>query len=380
MVGCEARVMINASNLHAGGAIQVASSFIYEFLVGRERYSVADFEIWVSKEVAAALELLGLNVEISHNIRVVDVYGLGARFSSYNKSISDFDLVFTIFGPNYYKVKSYINVVGFAQFWILDDSAYRLLSMGDKFKSRLKFFLQRLYFKASDSLVVELEHVRDRLLEAEIATQGSVYVAHNCVSSLYLRPETWEPLSEAVESPNYRIGFLGRDYAHKNTSILSDVKGVLLQKYRLDIDFFVTLDDQEWARKSEAFRSKVINVGSLSVTQCPSFYKAMDAIIFPSLLECFSATPLEAMAMEKPLFASDRRFVKDICGDFAFYFDPLDAENIADVIAEYIHRHRGNDRSRLVEARSHAVNFSSAKQRADRYVEIIRTELAKNSG
>jgi glycosyltransferase involved in cell wall biosynthesis len=86
------------------------------------------------------------------------------------------------------------------------------------------------------------------------------------------------------------------------------------------------------------------------------------------------------MAMEKPLFASDRRFVKDVCGDLALYFDPHEPENVADVIASYIKNQHGNDAARLAEARQHAVNFSSAKGRAERYLEIIRAELAKKHG
>ncbi|MOA18610.1 Glycosyl transferases group 1 [compost metagenome] len=105
----------------------------------------------------------------------------------------------------------------------------------------------------------------------------------------------------------------------------------------------------------------------------------MDAVIFPSLLECFSATPLEAMAMQKPLFASDRGFVRDVCGDFAWYFNPLSADSAADVIAEYITKHHGKNQERLAAARRHVLNFSNARQRAENYLNIIRKALAENS-
>ena len=67
----------------------------------------------------------------------------------------------------------------------------------------------------------------------------------------------------------------------------------------------------------------------------------MDAIIFPSLLECFSATPLEAMAMEKPFFASDREFIRDVCSDYALYFDPEDPISAANVINDYLENSYG---------------------------------------
>lgn len=370
--------LINASNLHGGGGVQVAASFISEVLTTVS--GGADISVWVSNEVAVSLDRLGIDVALHPNINLVDEHGLGAAFSEYNEFLSGFDLVFTIFGPNYFRNKDYINLVGFAQSWILDDSAYSLLSPINRFRTKLKFFAQKLFFKTADAFVVELEHVRDGLYKKGIAKPGSVHVAYNCISSLYLKPETWQPLESNITSRNFKLGFLGRDYAHKNTSTLPCVKRILAEKYGLNVDFFVTFNGQEWANKPKAFRSSIANVGSLAITQCPSFYKALDAVIFPSLLECFSATPLEAMAMEKPLFASDRRFVRDICGDYALYFDPLNPESIADVIASYIKNQHGKDSERLALAREHAINFSSAKGRAARYLEIIRTELAKKHG
>jgi len=356
----------------------VAASFLSEVLELEANY--ADITVWISTEITRAMKSLGIDLRLFPNVELVDVHGLGAIFSEYNNYLADFDLVFTIFGPNYFRNKDYINLVGFAQPWILDDSAYQILSPPSRIKSKLKFFVQKLFFKTADAFVVELEHVRDGLYRENIAQRGSVYVAYNCISSLYLKPETWQTLDVDVASSNFKIGFLGRDYAHKNTAILPEVKRALVQRHGLDVDFFVTLNEQEWDNKPESFRSTISNVGGLAVTQCPSFYQALDAVIFPSLLECFSATPLEAMAMEKPLFASDRRFVKDICGDLVFYFDPLDPENVADVIASYIREQHENDAERLAKAREHAVNFSSAKGRAERYLEIISSELAKEHG
>lgn len=369
------KVLINASNLHNGGGVQVATSFVFEIL--NDGFGQSGLRIWISSEVASSLARLGVNVDLFPFIELVNVYGIAAFLSDYNNKISEFDLVFTIFGPNYFRNKGYINVVGFAQAWIFDDSAYGALSPLNRFKSKLKFFIQKLFFKLSDTLVVELEHVRDSLYREKIAKPDSVYVAHNCISSLYFEPEVWQPLEANVSSSNFKVGFLGRDYPHKNTAILPEIKRILGEKHGLFVDFFVTLNEHEWANKSADFRSSVTNVGSLAVTQCPSFYGALDAVIFPSLLECFSATPLEAMVMEKPLFASDRRFVKDICGDFAFYFDPLDPEKGADVIEAYIRNQHCKDSSRLKVASKHAVNFSSARGRAERYLEIIGSELAK---
>jgi glycosyltransferase involved in cell wall biosynthesis len=143
----------------------------------------------------------------------------------------------------------------------------------------------------------------------------------------------------------------------------------------IQVHFYLSLNEQKWLTKSIEFKQVVSTVGALSVDQCPSFYQQMDAVIFLSLLECFSATPLEAMAMKKPLFASDRGFVKDVCAQHAYYFEPTDAHSIAKVIADYV----GNPatETQLEAARQHVLNFSNATQRAKDYIRIIQDQLTQ---
>ena len=66
----------------------------------------------------------------------------------------------------------------------------------------------------------------------------------------------------------------------------------------------------------------------------PGLYKECDGAIFPSLLEGFSVAPLEALAMQRILFASDRPFVREVCGDAPIYIDPLDPCASARTVAE----------------------------------------------
>ena len=59
----------------------------------------------------------------------------------------------------------------------------------------------------------------------------------------------------------------------------------------------------------------------------------MDMIFFPSNLECFSATPLEALYMKKSIVCSDLPFNKNIIGKFGVYFKPNDPISAAEKIA-----------------------------------------------
>lgn len=368
------KVLINAANLHSGGGVQVASSFINE--LSSISYSIIEyFDIIVSSEVDKNINQCSKN--FFKNYKVYNIFGL----KNYNKSINLFDaydLVFTIFGPCYHPIKG-INLVGFAQPWIIypSNECYSMLSSVEKLKFKLKFFLQKKFFKKSDFCVVELEHVKQRLIELDIFKDSHVEVVYNTVSNVYFSPEKWEKI-KIMPSNKMKIGLISRDYFHKNTNILPKVKEILQNKYNQDVDFYVTFNKEEWLNKSSYFQENIINVGPLKVNECPYFYEEMDAIIFPSLLECFSATPLEAMIMKKPLFASDRAFIKDVCLDFAFYFEPTDPESAAAVINVFIENKNIIELDiKLTAAQNHAKNFSSARQRAVKYTQIIENFLNK---
>ena len=134
--------------------------------------------------------------------------------------------------------------------------------------------------------------------------------------------------------------------------------------------FYVTLTDQEWKSCSREFKEVCVNVGELKISQCPHFYQSMDAMIFPSLLECFSSMPLETMFMKKPLFASDRPFNREICGPHANYFDPLSPIDAADKIFNVFSNNYPKLED-LCKAQEHAINFSSPKKRAKKYLDLL---------
>ena len=367
----EKKVLINASNLHVGGGVQVAVSFIHE--LSCMNMHIGNVSLLISDVVHANLQ--GLNTDYSRfaSYEVFNTYGLGALLSGFSRKVRGFDVVFTVFGPLYSWPMRALSIVGFAQPWVIypHNEIYRGMPLLAKLKTRLFFLFKTFFFKHSDRLVVELDHVRKGLAERRIFDPVRIDVVHNCINALYLQPTKWRALSQALNKQRFSIGFVGRDFLHKNTNLLPSIQEILRVRHNLAVDFYVTFTPAELAAKDPNFRRAIKNAGVLDVTQCPTFYAQMDAVIFPSLLECFSATPIEAMAMSKPLFASDRGFVRDVCGDFAYYFDPEDASSAADLIANYIENLAGRDETQLAAARAHVLNFSNPRQRAERYMQIL---------
>ena len=368
-------VLINASNLHTGGGLQVGISFLYEASRLNSR-DLGLLNVVVSNEVHEGLTQIGVNMAIFGSYEIIDTFGFEALYSKLNHKVKEYELVFTIFGPNYLRVRAKNEIVGFAQLWILnfDNPISQKMSFLSRHVLRTKFYIQWLFFLRADHYVVELEHVKKGLIQSKGIDAEKVSVVYNTVSSLYLDKSKWKSINIEKGTEEISLGIVTRDYPHKNIGILPAVGQILESKYNLKVHFYTTLNELEWSARDDFFKMYVSTVGSLSPEQCPSFYQQIDGVVFPSLLECFSATPLEAMVMTKPLFASDRGFVRDVCAEYAVYFDPLDANDIALKIANYF-KTNFNNTEKLDRARNHALNFSSAKSRAEKYLEIIQQQV-----
>lgn len=367
------RILINTSNLHVGGGVQVAVSFLDELTKSDNNLDL--YDVWVSTEVND--NLLAINTDLSNfnSVKIINFYGVMSIFSPFliYNILFVYKIVFTLFGPLYVLVKPHKHVMGFAQPSIIyPDIAINLYkNKFIKFKIYFKFKLQEYFFTKVDYLIVELEHVRSSLLEKKMFRNLSIFVVHNCFSNIFLTPKKWQ-LFNLPKSNSIKIGYLGRNYPHKNLNVLPDVLFVLKNTFNLDVHFYVTLTDQEWDSCSNIFRENIINVGKLTVAQCPSYLGELDAVILPSLLECFSATPLEALIMGKPVFLSNRNFNKDVVRDYGFYFDPSNPCDIAKVISDYF---CGSDsyNSKIDLIKSYAFSFSNSSTRMKKYVNILNT-------
>lgn len=364
------KLLVYASNLHVGGGLQVATSVINEL-------SCLDLQedevtIWASSEVDCNLNELQINKSSFTAYEVIDHFGIKARWAKERNLLKSFDKVLVIFGPHYLGELPVPVAVGFAQAWIIykNSEAYDLLTLLGRFRTKLKFSIQEYLFKQSDMLIVELEHVKTGLIRNQIMTADRIKVIHNCISSIFQMPSLWQSLVLPEKKKPYRLGFLGRNYVHKNTAIFPEVLKLLNDVHGLSVELLVTFTDQEWDQCSQDFRDSVINVGPLDLTQCPEFYKCLDGLLFPSLLECFSATPLEAMAMLCPIFVSDRPFMHDICKEYAKYINPISPQHIAEVLASSLKSKK--DQVNLQEAKNYAISFSSPQDRAKGFLKCVK--------
>lgn len=377
-LGGDASLLLNASNLRTGGGVQVAVSIVHEMAKYRPGFRRIDFAL--SSEVASGVKRAHPDIDLGSHLHVIDCHGFRLRNRTLELLSAAADVTITVFGPLYLASKPRRSVVGFAQPWIAypQNELYERMRLERRLLERTKNKLRAAFVrKNSDLIVVEAEHVATALSSIFPGLRGSVKVVPNCLNSVFVGAKI-APVHLASRCEPIRLGFLGRNYPHKNLSILPEVHRLLNVEHGLPCQFHVTFSDTEWRNASQAFRDVVVNHGVLSIDQCPGFYNAVDAVIFPSLLECFSATPLEAMAMGRPLFASDRPFVRDVCGNHAIYFDPTSPADVAAKIATAWRAGPEALAERVAHARVHALAWPSARERAEGYLAAARELIARS--
>lgn len=362
-------ILINASNLHSGGAVQVAVSFINELsLLGKD-----DIDIVVSTEIHNQLVSIGTVIETFNFYRVYDVFGLRSLINlKYNLFILSYTTVFTIFGPLYLLKKPKFSVVGFAQPWIIypKNEIYYQMGFFHQRMNTLKYKLQKFFYLKSDKIIVELDHVKKAF--KKITNFENIFVVENCISSIYLNKKSWKTVNFTKKKDVITLGIISRDYPHKNLDILSKVSVLLRKEFKVNVEFVVTLAEKEWKKKSKSFQKNIKNLGPLDILQCPSFYKLLDGVIFPSLLECFSATPIEAMIMKKPVFASNRIFITEVCSNFVNYFEPTNPYSIAQTIYDYFKDNNTSKKEFMEIAYQHALKYSNPEVRTKKYIKLIK--------
>lgn len=370
------KVLIFAGNLRFGGGVAVASSFIKELsstLAKKEKISIL-YNVVVSGPVFNNLKSMNVDLSVFGSFVVKDYFGLSAIRQGIDRVINNYDLVFVVFGPLYSIKKPKNLIVGFAQPWIIytDSPAWAKLKIVDRIKNKLKYYVQAKFFSRADVLVVELPGVKQKLLSKGFT--GKVKVVPGCVDSIFRNKHAWKDsnLTKYTKESLFYVGVISKNYSHKNLEFYGKVSQALEAKGIDNVRFCLTLGEDEFSSLGFESNPMFINVGPLSLDQCPDFYSKIDMVLFPTLLECFSGVCVESMFMERPLIAFDYPFIRDICGNYPIYIDESDYDECAKVIQ---HASVYGTVTKCPNSRLKAQVYGDSKRRANDYIALIENSL-----
>jgi glycosyltransferase involved in cell wall biosynthesis len=98
-------------------------------------------------------------------------------------------------------------------------------------------------------------------------------------------------------------------------------------------------------------RDAVVTLGAVAYDDLPQVYTSAHAVICPAYTESFSHTVVEAMALGVPVIASDIGVHREVAGEAACFFSPLDPDDLAGRCLEVMRDEKLRARLRAAGAR-----------------------------
>jgi len=373
------KIIINTSNLFVGGGVQVALSFIDELKkLKRDDFYYIFLSSEIEKQLSHTLfpsnfKFYSIKYSPASIFHKIETYTL---LNKLEQSICP-DIVFTVFGPSYWTPKSK-HLMGLATGWIYNPNsvAYHELSFVNLLKVKLGVVYKKFFIKYNtNNYVVETEDAKSKIINY-LNINNPIFVIGNTYSSIfnnkdYLLSTNEYFLKLPIKTSNtFRFVLISHNYSHKNLRIISKIIPLLRAYKECNIQFVLTIDSKSYDELFFDFKDNVLNLGTVIQKNCPSIYSQCDALFFPTLLETFSASYPEAMKLKLPILTSNFSFSRDICGDAALYFNPLDEYDIVNKIIYLIKSKEVRD-SLVLKGTERLKNFESAESRALKYLNLL---------
>ncbi|MBR5626566.1 MAG: glycosyltransferase [Thermoguttaceae bacterium] len=213
-------------------------------------------------------------------------------------------------------------------------------------KHRITYSLYMVFLRKSyvnvNRFYCQTDVMKERFAKRYHVPEDNIFICPNSISYAVNRNHVeTEPTLEKYGN-RFKLFCLAKCYAQKN--MLRIVK--MYDRYREELKDTVcilTINRDDYPGLSDRILDlihekklddQIISVGRLDQEQLQRYYNSCDALFFPTLLESFSATYLEAMNFNSPVITSNLDFAHGICGDAALYVDPFSLESMKNGILQ----------------------------------------------
>ncbi len=332
-------LLLNASNLRHGGGKTVALQLIKGLAPIRP-----DDKIYVLAPKTAEYEaatafpnvtLLPLS-ESYHNSWVSKMWHMHQSFPKWCKRLA-IDKVVSL-GNAAFPSKGCPQLVyiQLPQLVYHESQAWKQMEMGAFLRNSLMDSYVAMHLRYASSYAVQTDVMKARLIARFKLPDERVHVLPNApLEEGDVHPK---PISRSLQP--MKLLFLSRYYPHKNFEILPRV-AELLEERNIPVEITLTITKDE-AKGAAAVldtlrgHTSIRNIGPVKLTDVSRVVQEHHGVFLPSLMESFSGVYAEALLHRRHIFTSHYDFATELLGDAAFYFDPLRAEHIVDVLDEVI--------------------------------------------
>lgn len=372
------KLIINAGGNLGGGPLQMSIATINELI----NFPKHEYHIFLGPKIIPQIDKSKFAINyIFYEIPAMPFYKFNGYFSQLEKIIQP-EVVFSLYGPSYWRPTK-IHIEPYAHgYYIYKESPYlKSLTGFAKFKMLVNKLIHVSYYRyEADAFICETDDVNSRARKL-IGKNKDYYTVSNTCGEQYIEPSyrgRCKKLSERT-AHEFRLLTLAKYYPHKNIDIIKNVVDELRDRGIEDVKFVLTIDPFYYERLfGDNYLKNVITVGSVDVGDAPSLYEECDAMFLPTLVECFSASYPESMAMRRPILTSDLDFAHSICQDAALFFDPMNAKDITNNIIKLM-----NDRmlynSLVEQGCRRLLVFPTVNQRTEKYLDICLSHSSKNN-
>ena len=182
----------------------------------------------------------------------------------------------------------------------------------------------------TNTIIVPSDFWRDYIIKNFKISPQKITTTHEAVDPSFL--ENLD-LSKSSTNPSDYILYTGNLYPHKNVKVIIEALRSL-PNIKLKIicarNFFTQRIEE--LIKNYKLSKQVEFLGYIPDEEFKKIYQEAIALVHPSLMEGFSLTGLEAMALNCPVISSNSSCLPEIYQDSVLYFNPNDSQDLVNQI------------------------------------------------
>ncbi|MDD4027184.1 MAG: glycosyltransferase family 1 protein [Candidatus Shapirobacteria bacterium] len=202
------------------------------------------------------------------------------------------------------------------------------------FKHIAYLFLTNTIVKRNQ-IIVPSNFWRKYLIEKFKLNPSRVVTTHEAVDPTFLQ-NNLDIGNSKLEIGNYII-YTGNLYTHKNIKVvLKALKDLPKLKLKIICARSFFSDKLKTQISHMGLKKQVEFLGYLDDKEFKNVYQQALALVHPSLMEGFSLTGLEAMALNCPVISSNSSCLPEIYNHSVLYFDPNDSNDLVKKIKQLI--------------------------------------------